>query len=82
MIVPNLVSGCKMQRQPRAAVAFGTLQVFTIHPKIVTVSGTLPPPKKIPPPFFWKDGGNNLAATYSHTACRRTTIGATAFHFR
>ena len=26
--------------------------------------------------------GNKLAATYSHTAYRRTTIGATAFHFR
>ena len=27
-------------------------------------------------------GELNLAATYSHTAFRRTTIGATAFHFR
>ena len=36
--------------------------------------------KKSPPS---EEGGENkLATTYSHTAYRRTTIGAVAFHFR
>lgn len=47
-----------------------------IHP------GSRPKKKPAPNPFGSDAGKKKLATTYSHTAFRRTTIGAGAFHFR